>query len=61
MEYMKSTERRVALTMSAGELAALDAYCADGRRRTGEPFARAEVIRMAIARLLAIVPAGEEP
>lgn len=52
----KVSEKRIALTMSAEELSDLDAYCAEGRRQTGEPFARAEVIRLAIARLIAAAP-----
>lgn len=52
----KVSEKRIALTMSAEELSDLDAYCAEGRRKTGEPFARAEVIRLAIARLIAGAP-----
>lgn len=52
----KLSERRVALTMPADELNALDAYCAEGRRRTGEPFSRAEVIRLAIAKLVTAAP-----
>ena len=49
----KLTERRVALTMPAGELAALDAYCAEQRRATGENIDRAEIIRRAIRDLIA--------
>lgn len=56
MDQIKHSEKRVALTMSTQELRALDAYCAEGRRVTGEPFARAEVIRLAIAKLVAAAP-----
>jgi hypothetical protein len=56
----KLSERRVALTMSPEQLARLDAYCATGRRQTGQPFARAEVIRLAIDQLIATVPPTAE-
>jgi len=52
----KHSEKRVALTMSAQELRELDAFCAEGRRQTGQPFARAEVIRLAVAKLVATAP-----
>ncbi len=48
----KVAERRVALTMSAQQLADLDAYCAALRRATGETADRAAVIRLAVAKLL---------
>jgi hypothetical protein len=59
MEQEKHTERRVALTMSSQELQALDAYCAKGRRETGSPFARAEVIRSMIAKSIVRIPPKE--
>lgn len=46
------SEHRVALTMPTDELDALNAYCADRRRATGEPTARADVIRQAIRDLV---------
>jgi hypothetical protein len=46
----------IQLRMDPTELAALDAYCAEGRRVTGEKFARAEVIRMAIVKLVNSTP-----
>ena len=53
METQKVSECRIALTMSVVQLAELDAYCVEMRKETGEPIARAEVIRMAIAEKLA--------
>jgi hypothetical protein len=48
MEQPKLSERRVALTMPSEELEALDAYCADMRRHTGDPYPRVEIVRQAI-------------
>lgn len=44
--------KAIQLRIAPEELAALDAYCAEGRRVTGEPFARTEVIRLAVAKLV---------
>lgn len=52
MDTAKLSERRVALTMPAEELAALDQYCASQRRATGDAVARADVIRQAIRELI---------
>ena len=49
----KLSERRVALTMPAADLAALDAYCVSLRKATGERIERAELIRRAISTMLA--------
>lgn len=48
----KLSERRIALTMPASDAEALDAYCAELRRTTGEPAERATVIRRAIKALI---------
>lgn len=52
----KLSERRVALTMPASEVEALDAYCAVLRRSTGEPAERAGIIRRAIKQLIQTSP-----
>lgn len=44
----KVAECRVPLTMSSEELDALDRYCSEKRRQTGELVRRAAVIREAV-------------
>lgn len=52
----KLSETRVAFTLPAAELAALDEYCAALRRQIGDRTGRAEVIRQAIRAFIAGVP-----
>jgi hypothetical protein len=47
------SEKRVSLTMPAEELDALNAYCRQQRRETGEPIVRADIIRKAIREMIA--------
>ncbi len=56
----QAPSKRIALVMPADELAALDAYCADLRRATGELIERSGVIRRAIKALLSVPVAPQE-
>lgn len=57
ISHMKQTKRKlteafIAVSMSAEELKALNAYCAKQRRKTGDTVPRAAVVRLAIKKLL---------
>lgn len=60
-ERMAKLTKAIQVRFAPEELAALDAYCAEGRRVTGELFARTEVIRLAIAKLVAARPDKPSP
>lgn len=50
------SERQISLTMPAEELSALNAWLADQRRRTGDPWPRAAAIRRAIREMMTASP-----